>query len=226
LISAQVISHRFEATSQLPSLSSVKASEAAKPIGSPSTGRPDFLKTLQIDSFGVSRSSQAGVNDSLQLKPTSDFEHGLECGFCVTRPVWARAKSSLPAFGTQVGVPVFTDRVQLLTGFGGIDASRPDDVMTTGFFGKPSRYDNNDNWLLQGSAGMKFFLDREHRVSLGGLASYVESLGDKYQFGSARPQWKTYKGSVGMDFHTLGMIGRKVHSIASPKRAPDSESQQ
>jgi hypothetical protein len=188
--------HSFEPDALIPLAPSAQAKENVSQ-GQQKQKPPDFLKPFRIDSFGIDQSQDRETLSPLRLTNDPAASHGMACPFCVSRPVWERSKPSLPAFGGEFVLPVVHKRIELFTAFGGINAARPDTVQSP--LGKRSHY-SDDNWLLQGATGLRFYLDSSHHFWVGGTGRYVQNLGDPYQFGPRKTHWNEVTSGLGVTF--------------------------
>ncbi|MGI8960026.1 MAG: hypothetical protein ACR2IV_09755 [Bryobacteraceae bacterium] len=95
--------------------------------------------------------------------------HGLECAFCISRPTSDRTRYTLPPFGAQATLSLWHDRGQLFTGFGGVNAWKPDNTLI-----QPNRRGTsfNDAWLAQGAAGGRVAVDRNRYLWPGPAGRY------------------------------------------------------
>jgi hypothetical protein len=117
--------------------------------------------------------------------------HGLECPFCLSRPTSDRTRYTLPPFGAQATLSTFHGRAELFTGFGGINAWRPDNTLIL-----PNRRGTsfNDAWLVQGVGAGRVAVDRNRRFWLGPAVRYLEN------FGEGKKHWNSFGGSATFQF--------------------------
>jgi hypothetical protein len=128
----------------IPTLKSVKQQNWSEPKGGSGSG---FLKHLTVESFGYGASPTGqGFEFPLRLTDGAFASHGLECPFCLTRPTSDRIRYTLPPFGAQATLSTLHDRAELFTGFGGVNAWKPDNTLIL-----PGRRDTsfNDALLVQ-----------------------------------------------------------------------------
>jgi len=154
---------------------------------------PEWLKRLDVESFGY---TSAPMMPGFDLSPgytASLFDrHGMECPRCLIGPV-VRAKSTLPPFGSTATLKLRNDRVELFSGFGGLEAFKPDgtyeprgrQTFTTSYA---------DAWLVQSEVGGRVSVDRGGHFWLGATGRYL------YNFGSVHKRLKTLGGDATFRF--------------------------
>jgi hypothetical protein len=148
-----------------------------------------FPKNLTIESFGYSLAPQ---EPGFQFSPsyTAAFFNlqGLECPGCVLGPV-NRAKFTLPPFGAKATLKLWDDRVELFSGFGALEAWKPEGTFEPrghSFFS--SSY--GDAWLAQVEAGGRIALDRGQHVWVGATGRHLSN------FGPGLKEWNTFSGGA------------------------------
>ena len=151
-----------------------------------------WLKHFTIESFGYGPTTPQDFAFSPGYFAALFNLQGLECPRCVLGPV-SRPGFTLPPFGAIASLKFHDDRIQLFTGFGGIEAWKPD-----GTFEPRGRslWTNSygDAWLTQAQAGVRFGLDRQQHLSVGATGRYL------YNFGSGPEHWSTFSGDVMFKF--------------------------
>lgn len=170
---------------ELPTLKSVKQQEWSVPKDHSGS---EFVKDLTIESFGYDGSPTGqGFEFPMRLTDGAFASHGLECPFCLARPTSDRIRYTLPPFGAQATLSALHGRAELVSGFGGVNAWRPDNTLIL-----PNRRDTsfNDAWLLQGSAGSRIAVDRDRRFWLGAAGRYLSN------FGEGKKHWNSFAGSA------------------------------
>jgi len=147
-----------------------------------------WLKNLTIESFGYSPTTRQEFAFSPGYFAALFNLQGLECPRCVLGPV-TRPRFTLPPFGAIATLKFHDDRIELLAGFGGIEAWKPDGTFEPrGRSLWTSSY--GDAWLTQAQAGVRFALDRQQHVSVGATGRYLQN------FGSGPQKWSTFSGDV------------------------------
>jgi hypothetical protein len=145
-------------------------------------------KYFSIESFGYGLSTPQDFAYSPGYFAALFNLQGLECPRCVLGPV-SRSRFTLPPFGAIASLKFHDDRIELFTGFGGLEAWKPD-----GTFEPRGRslWTNSygDAWLTQAQAGVRLAVDRQQHVSLGATGRYL------YNFGSGPQHWSTFSGDV------------------------------
>lgn len=156
--------------------------------------RPGFLKKLTIESFGMGRSALGpGFDFPMRLTDGPITSHGLECPRCIVRPTMDRAKYTLPEFGARATLPLWRGRAQLFSGFGGVNAWKPDNTgIELGQRGRALSL--NDAWLLQGEFGGRIAVDPGQHFWLGGVGRYLQN------FGVGKKHWNSVSGSATFTF--------------------------
>jgi hypothetical protein len=154
---------------------------------------PAWLKRLEVESFGY---TAAPLVPGFDLSPgytASLFDrHGMECPRCLIGPV-VRARFTLPPFGSNATLKLRNDRVELFSGFGGLEAFKPDGTYEPkGRQTFTSTY--GDAWLVQSEVGGRFSVDRSGHFWLGATGRYL------YNFGSGPQRWKTLTGDATFRF--------------------------
>jgi len=125
---------------------------------------PPWLKNLTVESFGLGPALLAPGFDRSPAYFASLFDHhGLECPGCSVGPL--NRAFTLPAFGSNATLKLRDGRTELYAGIGGVNALRPASTV------------RNDAWVAQAQVGGRFWLDRNQRISLGGVARYFYNLG-------------------------------------------------
>ncbi len=178
---------------EIPALDSVKRLDWSAGEGSAGS---DFLKRLTIESFGAgSAPTGQGFELTPRLTEGPFTSHGLECPRCVIRPTTDRARFTLPPFGSQATLSA-SDRVQLFTGLGGVNAWRADNVTVDldprGGYRRDRSF--NDAWLAQGWAGGNVAIDHNRHVWLGAAGRYLSNLG------YGKKTWTTFSGAATFQF--------------------------
>jgi hypothetical protein len=172
-----------------PTLKSVK--QQAWSVNKDRSGS-GFGKHLTVESFGygVSPTGQ-GFEFPMRLTDGAFRTHGLECPFCLTRPTSDRPRFTLPPFGAQATLSTLHDRAEIFTGFGGLNAWKPDNTLI-----QPNRRGTsfNDAWLVQGVGGGQVAVDRNRRFWLGPAVRYLEN------FGEGKKHWNSFGGSATFQF--------------------------
>ena len=153
------------------------------------TPRPVWLKNLTIESFGYdAKAFGPGFEFSPAYTASLYNLHGLECPLCVLGPR-NRIRFTLPPFGANATWRLHEDRVELYTGFGGIEAWKAD-----GTFEPQGRrlFSNADDdaWLTQVQAGGRIAVDHDRHVWLGATGRYL------YNFGPGVRQGTTFSGDA------------------------------
>jgi hypothetical protein len=174
---------------EMPTLKSVKQQEWRAEKNRPVSG---FVKHLAIESYGYGLSTTGqGFEFPMRLTEGAFESHGLECPFCLSRPTSDRTRYTLPPFGAQATLSTFHGRAELFTGFGGINAWRPDNTLIL-----PNRRGTsfNDAWLVQGVGGGRVAVDRNRRFWLGPAVRYLEN------FGEGKKHWNSFGGSATFQF--------------------------
>jgi hypothetical protein len=147
-----------------------------------------WLKHFTIESFGYGPTTPQDFALSPGYIAALFNLQGFECPRCVLGPV-TRSRFTLPPFGTIATLKLHDDRIELLAGFGGIEAWKPD-----GTFEPRGRslWTNSygDAWLTQTQAGVRVALDRQQRVSVGATGRHLNN------FGSGPQEWSTFSGDV------------------------------
>jgi hypothetical protein len=148
-----------------------------------------FLKNMTIESFGYSIAPQEpGFQFSPAYTATFFNLQGLECPGCVIGPV-NRAKFTLPPFGAKATLKLRDDRVELFTGFGALEAWKPDGTFEPrGHSLFSSSY--GDAWLAQVEAGGRIALDRGQHVWVGATGRHLSN------FGAGLKDWNTFSGAA------------------------------
>lgn len=170
---------------EIPTLKSVEQLDWSVHNGRQNSG---FVKNLTIESFGFSaQATGQGFEFPLRLTDGAFASYGLECPFCITRPTSDRTRFTLPPFGAQATLSLWHDRAELFTGFGGINAWRPDNTLI-----QPNRRGSsfNDAWLAQSGAGARVAVDRNRRIWFGAAGRYLSN------FGEGKKHWNTFGGSA------------------------------
>ncbi len=155
--------------------------------------RPGFFKKLTIESFGYSLGPQApGFAFSPGYTASLFNLHGLECPRCILGPV-NRARFTLPPFGANAVLKLLDGRVELFSGFGGLEAFKPEGTLEprghqlwTSYYG--------DAWLVQAEGGGRVALDRDGHIWLGATSRHL------WNFGSGPQQWSTFSGNATFRF--------------------------
>jgi hypothetical protein len=177
---------------RLPGVSAPKPSAPSiASVPEKNTGR-GFLKNFTIDSFGYgSAPVQSGFGSPGELTNGPFTTHGLECARCMVRPNMDRTRSTIPAFGTQATLAYWNGRAELFSGFGGINAWKPDNTVI-----EPWRRGTsyNDAWLAQGFAGARVAVDRERHLWLGPTLRHLQN------FGEGKKHWNSVGGSATFTF--------------------------
>jgi len=157
--------------------------------------RAPFVKKLTLETFGYDLSpSGFGYDSRAPLLSGGAFTaHGLECPYCAMIPLMNRGRQTLQPFGAIATYRPFGSRVELFTGFGGLEAWMPDGAMRTGQ--RSSTY--NDSWLLQAQAGMSVAIDRKQRVRVGIVERYLQQTGARE---GLRSHWNTFEGNATYSF--------------------------
>jgi len=150
--------------------------------------QPGWLKNFTIESFGYGPATSQEYAYSPGYFAALFNLQGLECPRCVLGPV-SRSRFTLPPFGAKVSLKLFDNRIELFTGYGGIEAWKPD-----GTFEPRGRslWTNSygDAWLTQAQAGVRLAIDRQQHVSVGATGRYLRN------FGSGPEHWNTFGGDV------------------------------
>ncbi len=150
--------------------------------------QPGWLKNFTIQSFGYSSATTQEFAFSPGYFSALFNLQGLECPRCILGPV-TRPRFTLPPFGALATLKLHNDRVELFTGFGGIEAWKPD-----GTFEPRGRslWTNSygDAWLMQAQGGVRVALDRQQHFSVGATGRHL------YNYGSGPQQWSTFSGDV------------------------------
>jgi hypothetical protein len=153
---------------------------------------PGFVKNLTIESFGFGPlPTGQGFEFPVRLTEGAFPSNGLECPRCLTRPTSDRTRFTLPPFGAQATLSLWHDRAQLFTGFGGINAWKPDNTLI-----EPNRRGTsfNDAWLLQSWAGGRVAVDRSKHLWFGAAGRYLSN------FGEGKKHWNSFGGSATFQF--------------------------
>jgi hypothetical protein len=171
--------------SEIPTLKSVKQLEWS---ARKNDSHPAFLKNLTVESFGYDLSPTGqGFESPLRFTNAPLQSDGLECPRCIARPAMERTRFTLPPFGAQATLSLWHDRTELFTGFGGVNAWKPDNTLI-----EPGRRGTsfNDAWLLQGQGGARVAVDHSRHLWLGPVSRYVTN------FGEGKKHWNTYGGTA------------------------------
>jgi hypothetical protein len=151
-----------------------------------------WLKNFSIESFGYSASTPQDYAFSPGYFAALYNVQGLECPRCVLGPV-SRSRFTLPPFGAIARLKFHDDRIELFTGFGGLEAWKPDHTFEPqGRSLWTSTY--GDAWLTQVQAGVRLGLDRRQHISVGATGRTL------YNFGSGPEHWTTFSGDVMLKF--------------------------
>lgn len=164
----------------------------AQPVAGTNTNtigpQPGWLKNFTIESFGYGPTTPQEFAFSPGYFAALFNLQGLECPRCVLGPV-NRSRFTLPPFGAIATLKLHDDRIELVAGFGGIEAWKPDGTfeprgrsLWTNTYG--------DAWLTQAQAGVRFALDPQHHLSVGATGRHLNN------FGSSPQQWSTFSGDV------------------------------
>jgi hypothetical protein len=153
-------------------LPDIIADVKSRDAGPEKRSRKDFLKDWAVTSFGYGPApTSMGFEFRSPAITNTVGGPGLECPVCIARPTSDRVRFTLPAFGAQAVKMFANDRVELSTGFGGVNAwsangatilLSPSPVAP---FRAPSP--NNDEWLLQVSGGARVAVDNGRHIWLG-----------------------------------------------------------
>ena len=155
---------------RIPTLNEVRTIESAPKVSPHS----DILKHLTIESFGVGLSYRGqGLESSPRLSSGPLTPEGFECPRCLIRPPMDRYRSTLPPFGAQLTLRLWSDRAQIFGRFGGVNAWKPDHTIIDAHRGSSF----NDAWLIQSVFGARVALDRNKHIWLGMEVGYFKSLG-------------------------------------------------
>jgi hypothetical protein len=180
---------RSGGVSEIPTLKSVKQLEWPAHKG---YSRSGFLKNLTVESFGFDSSPTAqGFESPLRFTNAPLMSAGLECPRCIMRPAMERSRFTLPPFGAQATLSLWNDRTELFTGFGGVNAWKPDNTLI-----EPNRRGTsfNDAWLVEGQAGARVAVDHGRHLWLGPVGRYVSN------FGEGKKHWNTFGGTATFRF--------------------------
>jgi hypothetical protein len=182
---------RSGAGAEIPSLKSVKQFDWS---AHKAHSRSGFLKNLTVESFGFDLSPTGqGYESPLRFTNSPPGSDWLECPRCIARPAMERSRFTLPPFGAQATLPVWHERAELFTGFGGVNGWKPDNTLIEAGRGASpfSRARSfNDAWLLQGDAGARVAVDHGRRLWLGPVGRYVSN------FGEGKKHWNTFGGTA------------------------------
>ena len=189
-----VLGSKSEAKTPAPSL--VPPSSIPNPasysqgVTPQSTYRSGFLKNLTIDSFGYDLSPTAQGFESSGLSPGPFTAHGLECPYCVQKPLMNRSRFTLQPFGSQATLYSWDKRMESFVGFGGVEAWLPDSAPILNR--RASSF--NDAWLMQTQAGSNVALDPGRHFWLGATGRYLQN------FGEGPKHWNTFSGNATFRF--------------------------
>ena len=153
-----------------------------------SNPQPGWLKNFTIESFGYTPTTSQEFTFSPGYFAALYNLQGLECPRCVLGPV-TRSRFTLPPFGALATFRLHDDRIELVAGYGGTEAWKPDNTFEPR--GR-SLFTNSygDAWLTQAQAGVRFAIDPQHRVSVGATGRYLNN------YGSGPQHWNTFGGDV------------------------------
>lgn len=146
--------------------------------------QPRFLypRIAQLKKYQASTGT--GYESRYILSPSSFTAHGLQCPLCLPFPDVLRTRYTLPAFGAKLTWHLASDRVEVFSLFGGINAIKPDSYIWD--VQRPRGTSFNDAWLLQGITGVRIAVDPNRHFSIGGSAGYLENYGD------GKRHWNSY----------------------------------
>jgi hypothetical protein len=170
---------------EIPSLATVKQFDWSAHKGHSRSG---FLKNLTVESFGFDLSPTGqGYESPLRFTNSPSTANWLECPRCIARPAMERSRFTLPPFGAQATLPLWHERAELFTGFGGVNGWKPDNTLI-----EPGRRGTsfNDAWLLQGEVGARVAVDHGRHLWLGPVGRYVSN------FGEGKKHWNTFGGTA------------------------------
>ncbi len=145
-------------------------------------------KNFTIESFGYGATTPREFAYSPSYFAALFNLQGLECPLCVLGPV-SRSRFTLPPFGARASLKFYDGRIELFTGFAGIEAWKPDGTFEPrGRSLWTSSY--GDAWLTQAQAGVRLALDRQQHVSVGATGRYL------YNFGPGPQKWSAFSGDI------------------------------
>ena len=172
----------------LLALTSSFRARAQSSTEAPTTHAP-FVKKLTLETFGYDLSPGGFGYESRApaLSPGPFTAQGLECPYCAMTPLQIRGRQTLQPFGAVVTYRPFGNRVEFVTGVGGLEAWMPDGAMRTGK--RSSTY--NDSWLLQAEAGANVAVDPKQQIRVGVVGRYLQQTGAQE---TLRSQWNTFEG--------------------------------
>ena len=156
------------------------------------TPQSGWLKNFTIESFGYTLTTPQDYAYSPGYFAALYNLQGLECPRCVLGPV-SRSRFTLPPFGAIARLKLFDNRIELFTGFSGLEAWKPDHTFEPqGRALWTSTY--GDAWLTQAQAGVRLGIDRQQHLSIGATGRTL------YNFGSGPEHWSTVSGDVMFKF--------------------------
>jgi len=151
----------------------------------------DFTKSFQLESFGYDLSPNTAGFERAPFNGGNFTAGGLECPFCIMRPLMTRSRFTLQPFGAQATKRAFDGRLETFLGVGGLEAWGPDGLPT-----KNRHYSNsyNDTWLMQGQIGSRVSVDPGKHLWLGPTIRYLNMFGAPAP--SSRVHWNTFGASA------------------------------
>jgi len=159
----------------------------------PAHSHSGFLKNLTLRSFGYSLAPLAPGYEFESRPFTGPFDAtSLECPRCIIRSPVNRTRYSLPAFGSEATLKLWSGHAEMFTGFGGVNGWRADNTgLETGALSFRRDSSFNDAWLVESSAGVRVAVDRGKHVWLGAAYGHVEN----YRSDGPR-RWRTLSANV------------------------------
>ncbi len=168
--------------------------ELVAPLGL-NAAKPAKPGKLTLESFGVDSSprfsSDSGYADSAAYFKSLYNANDLECPMCVLGPR-LRTRFQLPPFGFDATLKVH-NRLQLFSGFGGIEAWKADGT----FEPRGHQMFSNaeaDAWLVQMKGGARFAVDPGEHLWLGVTERYL------YNYGPGLRRWNSLAGNATFHF--------------------------
>ena len=201
---AAPLAHRWDPLGALDQILPVRALTGAMPQSSqlvqPSWDEPlqahrPGRRTRNIHAVSFGPSPDAG---SLDFSSSPGYTsalfnlQGIECPGCVFGPL-PNAPFVRPPFGGDVTWEIHNDRIELFSGFGGIEAFGTNgwiNPMTRKFWGASS----TNGWLTQTSFGGRVAVDGGRHLWLGGSGTVI------HNYGAGESNWKTFGGDATFRF--------------------------
>ncbi len=152
-----------------------------------------WVRHFGIDSFGYSPKAGALDFTSSPGYTSALFNlQNLECPGCLFGPL-PEAPLALPPFGADVAWKLGHDRVELFSGFGGVEAFGPNgwiNPVTRRFWTGSS----TNGWLTETKFGGRFAVDSGRHLWLGGSGHVI------HNYGPGLSNWKGFGGDATFRF--------------------------